>query len=296
MKLGIVGLGKMGNAIAQRLIEAGNEVRVWNRTPGKAAAILAAGATEAATPAALVAEVDAVLSIVTDAEAIAAVFTGPSGLLSGPVAGKLVIEMSTVRPETQKAMAARVREAGGAYVECAVSGSTGPARQGRLVGLAGGEEADVARAKPILEQLCRRIEHVGPVGAGASMKLAVNLPLVVYFQALGEAYALCRNLGRDPAWIVDLMSDTSGGANVLKARGPVVAAAWKGELDPTPGFDVDSLRKDLRTMIAEGESLGFRLPLAEQALGVFDEASREGWGRRDGTVLPAYWSGRKGGA
>ena len=128
------------------------------------------------------------------------------------------------------------------------------------------------------------------------MKLAVNLPLVVYFQALGEAYALCRNPGSDPAWVVDLMSDTSGGANVLKARGPVVAAAWKGELDPAPGFDVDSLRKDLRTMIAEGKSLGYRLPLAEQALGVFDQASREGWGRRDRTVLPAHWSGRKGGA
>lgn len=292
MKLGILGLGRMGSAMALRLMEEGNEVWVWNRSRAKLAPVTAAGAREASSPAALAGAVDAVLSILTDAAAIDAVYGGADGLLSAPLAGKLVIEMSTVRPETQKATAARVRAGGGAYVECAVSGTTGPARQGRLVGLAGGEDVDMARAMPILKQLCRRIEHVGPVGAGASMKLAVNLPLVVYFQALGEAYALCRNLGRDPAWIVDLMSDTSGGANVLKVRGPVVAAALKGEIDVVPGFDVDSIRKDLRTMIAEGESLGVRLPLAEQALGVFDEASRDGWGQRDGTVFPAYWSGR----
>lgn len=292
MKLGIIGMGKMGNAVAQRLRETGNDVWVWNRTPGKAAAALAAGAVEAPSPAALVAETDAVLSLLTDAPAITAVLDRADGPLAGPIAGKLFIEMSTVRPEDQRTFAERVRKAGGIYVECAVSGTTGPARQGRLIGLAGGEEADLARARPILEQLCRRIEHVGPVGAGASMKLAVNLPLILYFQALGEAYALCRNLGRDPAWIVDLMADTTGGGNLLKVRGPVVAAAWKGEIDGAPAFDVDSLRKDLRTMIAEGKSLGFRLPLAEQALSVFDEASREGWGRRDGTALTAYWPSR----
>lgn len=292
MNIGIAGLGKMGNAIAQRLIETGNRVWVWNRTPGKTDQAVAAGATRVESPAALARKTEAVLSVLTDAPAIEAVFAGPDGLLAEPLAGRLVIEMSTVRPETQRTTAARVRKAGGAYVECAVSGTVGPARQGRLIGLVGGEEADIARARPVLDQLCRRIEHIGPVGAGASMKLAVNLPLAVYFQALGEAYALCRDLGRDPAWIIDLMADTSGGANVLKARGPVVAAALKGEIDVVPGFDVDSIRKDLRTMIAEGEGLGFRLPVAEQALGVFDTASREGWGRRDGTVFPAFWSSR----
>lgn len=294
MSIGIIGMGKMGNAVAQRLRETGNEVRVWNRTPGKAGAALAAGATEASSPAALVDSAEVILSLLTDATAIQAVLDRPDGPLSGPVAGKLFIEMSTVRPETQRAAATRVRGAGGAYVECAVSGTTGPARQGRLVGLAGGEEADVARARPVLDQLCRRVEHVGPIGAGASMKLAVNLPLAVYFQALGEAYALCRHLGRDPAWIIDLMSDTSGGANVLKARGPVFAAALAGNIDQTPGFDVDSIRKDLRTMIAEARALGYELPVAQRVLDVYDEASRDGWGERDGTALAAFWSHRHG--
>ena len=116
------------------------------------------------------------------------------------------------------AVAERVRRAGGTFVECAVSGSVGPARQGKLVGLAGGEAEDVERARPILENLCRRIEHVGPVGAGASVKLAVNLPLVLYFQALGEAYSLCKHLGRDPVWLVGSYRHILG-PTVLKARG-----------------------------------------------------------------------------
>jgi 3-hydroxyisobutyrate dehydrogenase len=198
-----------------------------------------------------------------------------------------------VQPATQIALAGRVREAGGVYVECAVSGTTGPARQGRLIGLAGGEPDDVARARPVLGQLCRRLEHCGPIGAGASVKLAVNLPLAVYWQALGEAYALCRGLGRDPAWLVDLLADTSGGPNVLKVRGQAVAEALAGG-DPAPTFDVDGVRKDLRTMIAEAGALGVRLPVAEAALRVYDEADAQGWGRRDATALAAYWPGRHG--
>ena len=117
------------------------------------------------------------------------------------------------------ALADKVRAKGAALVECPVGGSTGPARQGKLIGLMGAEPADAARAKPILEQLCRRIEHCGPVGAGAVMKLTINMPLMIYWQALGEALALCRPLGLDPARVMDLLSDTSGGPNVLKVRG-----------------------------------------------------------------------------
>ena len=177
-------------------------------------------------------------------------------------------------------------------MECPVSGSTGPAREGRLIGLAGGAPDDVARARPILEQLCRRIEHAGPVGSGASLKLAVNLPLVVYYQALGEAYSLCRHLGLDPERIVDLFSDTSGGANILKARGAMIAKGMSGDEPQPVTFDVDSFRKDLRTMLAEGEEHGFSLPVVERTLSVYDEASQQGWGSRDGTSLAGYWSSR----
>jgi 3-hydroxyisobutyrate dehydrogenase len=265
---------------------------VWNRSPGKAKELVEAGAAEAQTPADLAGRSDNVITCLLDAKALEAVYAEGSGLLAGAIGGKLFIETSTVQPGTQRSLAEQVAAKGGAFVECAVSGSTGPAREGRLIGLVGGTEDDVARARPLLEQFCRRIEHAGPVGAGASLKLAVNLPLAVYYQTLGEAYAMCRHLGLDTDRIIDLFSDTSGGANILKARGSMVAKGLRGDDSQPVMFDVDSIRKDLRTMIAEGEELGFSLPIAERALSVYDEASRTGWGAREGTSLPGYWSSR----
>ncbi len=218
---------------------------------------------------------------------------GADGLLSA-ASGKLFVEMSTVRPDNQVALAAAVRAAGGAFVECPVGGTTGPARAGKLLGLVGGEAADLDRARPVLERLCRRVEHVGPVGAGAAMKLAINLPLLVFYQALGESVALVRHLGLDPAWLVELFADTSGGPNVLKVRGPAIAATLAGADPGAPTFDIDSIRKNLRTMVAEAGDRGFTLPVAAQALAVFDEASEGGWGKRDGAWLPAFWAAKGG--
>jgi len=295
MKIGIAGLGRMGTAIAERLMETGHELTVWNRTPEKMRPLADAGAEAAATPSDLAGRVDAVLTILTDALAIDAVYRGPEGVLAADLRDKLVIDMSTVRPETEMRLAEDVRRSGAAFVECPVGGTTGPARAGKLIGLAGGDEPDVARARPLLEQLCRRIEHVGPVGAGASLKLAINLPLLVFYQALGEAYSLCRELDIDTGALVDLFADTSGGANVLKVRGPAIAKALSGEEFTAPSFDVDSIRKDLRTMLDEASARGIELPLVERTLAVYDEASRSGWGGRDGSSLPAFWTQRSSG-
>jgi 3-hydroxyisobutyrate dehydrogenase len=278
MRVGIAGLGRMGGAMAERLREVGHDLIVWNRSPEKATPLVEAGAQLAASPADLASRADVVLSILTDATAVDGVYRGPVGVLSAELAGKLVIEMSTVQPETEIALAVEVRAKGAAFVECPVGGTTGPARQGKLIGLVGGEAEDVERARPILEQLCRRIDHVGPVGAGASMKLAINLPLLVFYQALGEAYALCRHVGLDPAAMMDLFADTSGGPNILKVRGPAIAAALSGDTSAPPAFDVDSIRKDLRTMLAEGSARGTDLPLVRQALSVYDQAAQAGWG------------------
>ena len=292
MRIGVAGLGRMGTAIAERLKEVGHELTVWNRTPEKTKPFMEAGARVARSPAELAADVDAVITILTDADGIAAVYRGDNGLLSADLRDKLVIEMSTVRPETEIALGEEVRAKGAAFVECPVGGTTGPARTGKLIGLAGGSDEDIERARPILEQLCRRVEHVGPIGAGASMKLAINLPLLVFYQALGEAYTLCRHLGRDPVQLMELFADTSGGPNVLKARGPVIGKALAGDVSIQPSFDVDSIRKDLRTMIQEAKARGAELPLVERTLEIYDEAARSGWGKRDGSVIPAYWSSR----
>ena len=292
MKIGIAGTGRMGEAVGLRLMSLGHELTVWNRTPEKMEGLAAAGANVAASPAALAGSVEVIITILTDDKAIEALYHGPRALLSGNAAGKLFIEMSTVRPEVEIALAARVKQKGGALVECPVSGTTGPAREGKLFGFAGGADADVARVKPLLESLCRRVEHVGPVGSGARMKLAVNLPLFVYWQALGEALLLCRSLNLEPERLMSILADTSGAANALKTRGGAVAAHLAGKDAGPVSFAVDLVCKDLRTMIAEAKALGGTLPVAATALKCFEDAARSGLGAKDQTALPARWAKR----
>jgi 3-hydroxyisobutyrate dehydrogenase len=289
LKIGIAGVGRMGAAIAMRLLGCAHTVTVWNRTPQKAQALAAVGAAVAVTPRELSAASDIVITMLTDAAAIDATYQGVYGLLAGDVRGKLFIEMSTVRPEVERSLAASVTAKGASLIECPVGGTVGPAKEGKLFGFVGGRAADVERARPLLNDLCRRVEHVGPVGAGASVKLAINLPLLVYYQALGEALSLCRSVAVEPARLIDIFADTSGGPNMLKVRGAAIAATLQGKETTPVTFDVDLIRKDLRTMLEEAAGLGVRLPLTEQALERYDEAAKNGLGASDATMLPAHW-------
>jgi 3-hydroxyisobutyrate dehydrogenase len=290
MRIGVAGIGKMGAAIAARLIEVGHEVAVWNRTPEKAKAV--AGAIAVATPAELAQRCEAVITILTDAAALEAVYKGPSGLLNADIAGKLFIEMSTVLPKSEIALAEAVRGKGANFVECPVGGSTGPARQGKLIGLMGADNADVPRAQKILEQLCRRVEHAGPVGAGAVLKFTINLPLMVYWQALGEALALARSLPVDPVRLMDLLGDTSGAAAVLKVRAPGIASMLKGGDAGPVTFNVDSAIKDMKSMLAEAKSRGIDLPLVENSLACYEECKRHGSGGAEISTQSVYWANR----
>jgi 3-hydroxyisobutyrate dehydrogenase len=293
MKVGIAGTGRMGEAIGFRLMDLGHPLTIWNRTPEKMKALAAAGARVAHSPALLAEAVEMVITILTDEKAIDALYRGPQGLLSGKVAGKLLIEMSTVRPEVEIALGTSVQQKGAALVECPVGGTTGPAREGKLFGFAGGTDADFARARPLLEQLCRRVEHVGPIGAGSRMKLAINLPLYVYWQALGEALLLCRPLNLEPERLLSIFADTSGAANAIKTRGGAVAAHLSGKDAGPVTMAVELVCKDLRTMIAEAAALGGTLPAAETVLKCFEEAARGGASAKDQSALPASWARRR---
>jgi 3-hydroxyisobutyrate dehydrogenase len=289
MSVGIAGTGKMGSALARRLLSLGHEVTVWNRTADRAQPLLREGAKWAQTPAAVAGACDAVITILTDTKALEDVYFGPAGLLSGQAHGRLFIEMSTVPPATQQAMGPRVKAAGAAYVECPVGGTTGPAAQGKLFGFAGGDAQDLERARELLGQLCRRIEHVGGYGDAARMKLAINLPLMVYWQALGEALSLIQPLGLDPKRVVDILADTSGGPNLLKVRGPAIAQALAGEDVGPASFDLASMRKDVRTMIDQGALQHYRMPVTEETLKVFEAALAAGMKDADCTALPVWW-------
>jgi 3-hydroxyisobutyrate dehydrogenase len=124
------------------------------------------------------------------------------------------------------------------------------------------------------------------------MKLTINMPLMIYWQALGEALALCRPLGLDPARIMELLSDTSGGPNVLKVRGAGVAAMLKGGDGGPVTFDIDSAVKDLRTMLAEGHERGVELPLVERTLACYEETKRNVSGAAEVSAVSVYWANR----
>ena len=289
MKIGIAGTGKMGSAMVARLLSQGHQVVVWNRTAAKAQPSLAAGATWAASPRELTAQTEAVISMLSDEQALQEVYFSADGLLSGSPQGKLLIDMSTMSSARQADMGKRVTAAGAAYVECPVGGSIGPAKEGKLLGFAGGADGDISRALPLLNVLCRRVEHVGPHGAGAMMKLAINLPLMVYWQTLGEALSLIQPLGLDPKRVVDIFSETSGGPNMLKVRGPMIAQALAGAADGKVTVDVATMRKDVRTMLDQAALQQVQLPLTALALSCFDRAAGKGLDAVDCTQLPVWW-------
>jgi 3-hydroxyisobutyrate dehydrogenase len=289
MKIGLIGTGRLGGGMVERLINVGHEVYIWNRSPEKAEPLVKLGATLMASPAMVAQAAEITLSVLTDANAIDAAYSGPNGILSANLKGRVLIEMSTVRPETQIALAAKVIAAGGEFVECPVGGTVGPAKEGTLLGLVGGEDLSVKKVMPLLLQMCRRVEHVGSVGSGSSLKLAINLPLLVYWESLSEAIALAERIGLDPERLLDILSDTSGAPNAMKARAPKIAAALKSGKAGATFFNIDSIRKDLRTMVEEGKSLGYSLPVAQAALSSYDRSSEAGYGNSDGSELVTSW-------
>jgi len=293
MKIGIAGTGRMGTAIAQRLLERGHQVRAWNRTVDNAHDARAAGAKWAPTLRELVNNSEVVISFLLDNEAVEHVYLGTNGLLTGQVEGRLFIDMSTVSPGAHGRIAPAMASRSAAFVECAVSGSIPTARSGTLVGFAGGEASAFARAQPLLADLCRRVEHVGPLGAGERMKLAANLLLTVFWQALGEALMLVDLSTMDAARAIDLLADSNIGAGILRMRAPQIVAALNGDASGAAAFDVDTMRKDLRYMGEEAAAHGSSLPLANRTLECFDRASQEGGGDVDSVAYPAYWIARQ---
>jgi 3-hydroxyisobutyrate dehydrogenase len=181
---------------------------------------------------------------------------------------------------------------GATFVECPVGGSTGPAKEGKLFGLVGGATADVARAMPILEQLCRRIEHIGPLGSGTTLKLAVNLPLLVYWQALGEALTICKPLNLPADRLVDILSDTAGTPTAMKARSASIAKALCGEPMGETAFGLSAAKKDLATAVQFAASIHADLPVAACALACFEEAEAAGLGEADATAASVRWPQR----
>jgi 3-hydroxyisobutyrate dehydrogenase-like beta-hydroxyacid dehydrogenase len=284
MKIGLVGLGRMGAAIGQRLEERGCEVIAWDRSTKAREAQAKRGGRIVDGPQGVAREADMVLSIITEDKGVRHIFAGPGGFLSGDVEGKLFIEMSTLQPMTHRELAPMVKAKGARLVDSPVMGSIPTVREGKLLALVGGEAADVARARSVLDHLTRRIVHIGPNGAGCAMKLAVNLGMAVYLQSLAEALSLGQSEGLTLDQMLEIFGEAPTASPWLKGKLSVL----KGEPGDTT-LDIRTMRKDVMSAIATGARNGVAMPATAGTLASLSAAVAGGWGDKDLAEVPRYF-------
>jgi 3-hydroxyisobutyrate dehydrogenase len=254
-RIGFIGLGTMGGGMARNLLAKGHAVTVWNRSPERAAALVAAGATTAAGPAALAAASDLVMVCVSDTPDVEAVVLGPGGILEGLAPRSLVIDHSTISPRATRSLAETVTAQGAFWLDAPVSGGSEGAVHGTLSIMVGGEAAQVERARPYLEAYGKTIIHVGPTGAGQMAKLVNQILVVVTQQGVGEALLLAQAGGLDLDRTMEAVKGGAGGSWMLANRGPQMARRdWR------PGFTIDLQQKDLRLVLEAADELGVPLP------------------------------------
>lgn len=283
MIIGWIGLGNMGIPMASNLLAAGYDVRVWNRTPGKAAPLVALGAKETATLSELVAQSDILFTMVSDDDAVKAIYTGSDGLLSLPVQGKLAVDMSTISPDTSRFLAEHAKQAGLRFLDAPVSGSVGPAKEGKLVIMVGGEEADYEVAKPMLDKLGKAAFYLGPNGAGTSAKLAINLLLGITVQGVSETLLFARSLGIGTEQMLDIISESAVGTPLIRGKAASILAD-----DYPAAFALKHMAKDLRL----ANEAGVSTPLAESVNATYRHALEEGLGELDLMAILRHLEGK----
>ena len=286
MRVAIFGTGRMGTAFAERLIETGNSVTVWNRTSEKTSAASQAGAI-VAEKIADAAKSDILILSLSGSSAVRQVV---ESILEVGNKGRLIIDTSTLLPDDSREFADMAIRAGSHFVDCPVGGTVVPALKGQLLGMAGGTIEDFERARPILEQLCRRVEHMGSVGSGSHMKLAVNLPLIIYWKTLSESLAMLKESGIPIEKAISVIADSSGGPAVLKNRAQVVIDTLNGT-DQIGTVDIETLQKDLELALKQAKKSGISMSISEATRDAYTEAVASKLSAFDGSSLTRYLSG-----
>ena len=259
-RIGVVGLGTMGGAMAANLVRAGFPLAAWNRTAGRTRELDGLGVTIAASPAALAADVDVVLVCVSDTPDVEAVLFGADGVAAGAAAGTLVVDCSTIDPAASRGFAARLAAQGIGFVDAPVTGGSEGARNATLAILVGGEPADVERARPILAAIGRTITHFGPVGAGQAAKAVNQVILAGTYLGVAEGLVLAIKAGLDPEQVVAALSTGAAQSWVLANRSGRMLAN-----DYPLGFRVALHLKDLGIALGMARETGTALPVAALA-------------------------------
>lgn len=280
----VLGIGRMGGALAGRLAACGLDVVLYNRSPEPARALAASiGARVAATPAEAVAGSAVAISMVSDDAAVHDLFEGPTGALAGLDSRTVAVDMSTVLPGTIQGLEAAVRATGAGILDAPVSGSVAFAAAGGLTIMVGGSPAHVERARPVLDKLGQRVIHLGPLGAGATMKLAVNTVIYGLNQSLSEALVLAERAGLDRATAYDVIRSSAAGAPFVEYK----RAAFI-EPDSTPtAFALALAEKDLGLILELAAAVGTEMPQAKTNLELVRRAGSGDPGR-DIASIAAY--------
>ncbi len=261
-RLGFLGIGIMGKEIVLRLRERGFPVTVWNLEPERLPLVTEAGAVAAASPAEVARNCDLLCLCVLHAQAVERCCFAPDGVSSVPGEGRVVIDFSTVNPDDTRRIAARMAEAGWRWIDAPVSGGPGPAREGRLTIMAGGEPADLERARPVLEALAANLTHLGPSGAGQTAKLANQAIVGVGYVLMAEVLAMVKRAGLDPAILPRALAGGMADSTILQRIFPQQAAR---DFDPPRSY-ARQLDKDLLNLAKFVHALGLELPLIEAAI------------------------------
>ena len=271
LTVAVLGTGRMGSAMAERLASQGVAPILFNRTPARARALAdRIGGTVADTAAEAAARADVVISMVADDAAVHDLYVGPDGVVAGLRGGAVAVDMSTVMPDAIRSVAPAVRERGAGILDAPVSGSVTSTLAGELTIMAGGEAADLERARPILDLMARRIFHLGGLGTGAAMKLAVNALIFGLNGALAEGLVLAERNGIDRAVAYDVLAASAAGAPfVAYKRGAFV------EPDTTPvAFSLALAVKDLRLIQQLADASGAVMPQTATNLEMVRAAGR----------------------
>ena len=263
-----IGTGIMGAPMARRLLAAGYRVKVYNRSPEKARALASDGAIVCADPAEAAVGVEVVFIMVPDTPDVEAVATH---IEPGLQPGQLVIDMSTIAPEAERAIARRFAARGAEYLDAPVSGGEPGAIEGTLTIMAGGTEPAFDRARPLLDRLGKRVTYMGPVGAGQMTKLANQIAVTLTLEAAAEAIAFASGGGLDPARVLEAIGAGAADSWQLSNLGPKIVVR-----DYRPGFFIQLVRKDLRLVAEAARQNGLALPGLALMTSMFNAASALG--------------------
>jgi 3-hydroxyisobutyrate dehydrogenase-like beta-hydroxyacid dehydrogenase len=276
--VGLVGTGRMGSAMARALHRAGHQLVLHNRTRERADALAGElGGRVADTPAAVAAAATVTLTMLADDAAVQEVYGNPDGLLRGAPEDAVLVDLSTVRPQTLRAFGAEARAAGIGLLDAPVSGSVALAERGELTLMVGGESGALERARQVLEPLAHTIFHLGPLGSGAAMKLAVNTVIFGLNGAVAEGLVLAEAAGIDRSLAYDVIAASAVGAPYVSYKR---AAFVEPESTPT-AFALELAEKDLRLITELADSLGIRMPQALTNLELIRETERDRSPERD---------------